>query len=149
MPSFQIAISPSKRAAGRLISRVRRSLQRALMEEGERSGVNQSKIAIAIGVHRSVISRELNGRQDITLGRLAELAWAMGREIELSLPIAEQMDGANTPKIVPGALLSPKSAAFIKILNYEGASTVHTGNVKTSSTRISTHQMKQISSVAA
>jgi transcriptional regulator with XRE-family HTH domain len=102
--SFQIAITPSRRAAGRFISRVRRSLQRALVEEGERNGINQSKIADAIGVHRSVISRELNGRQDITLGRLAELAWAMGREIDFSLPVAEQMEGANTPVVVPGAL---------------------------------------------
>jgi transcriptional regulator with XRE-family HTH domain len=105
MTSFQIGISPSRRAAGRFISRVRRSLQRALVEEGERNGINQSKIADAIGVHRSVISRELNGRQDITLGRLAELAWAMGREIDFSLPIAEQPAGANTPVVVPGALM--------------------------------------------
>jgi transcriptional regulator with XRE-family HTH domain len=84
------------------------------MEEGERNGINQSKIADAIGVHRSVISRELNGRQDITLGRLAELAWAMGREIDFSLPLAEQTDGSNTPAIVPGALMGCPSAVTKK-----------------------------------
>lgn len=118
MTSFQIGISPSRRAAGRFISRVRRKLQRALVEEGERSGVNQSKIADAIGVHRSVISRELNGRQDITLGRLAELAWAMGREIEFSLPIAAQKEGANTPEIIPGAVAVMASVTTMKI--YQG-----------------------------
>jgi hypothetical protein len=45
MTSFQIAIKPSRRAAGRFVSRVRTALQRALVEEGERSGINQSKIS--------------------------------------------------------------------------------------------------------
>jgi predicted XRE-type DNA-binding protein len=144
MTSFQIGISPSRRAAGRFISRVRRSLQRALMEEGERSGINQSKIADAIGVHRSVISRELNGRQDITLGRLAELAWAMGREIELSLPIAEQTEGANTPAIVPGALMGITSSAIMKISNFDGIV-----NQARFNGNVTSHHTTQINMVAA
>jgi transcriptional regulator with XRE-family HTH domain len=105
MKSFQIGLSPSRRAAGRFVSRVRRALQRAVVEEGERNGLNQSKIADAIGVHRSVISRELNGRQDITLGRIAELAWAMGREIEFDLVKVEQEIGVNVPITRSSALL--------------------------------------------
>jgi len=95
MTSFQIAISPSKRAAGRFISRVRRTLQRALMEEAHVNGINQSQIAKAISVHRSVVSRELNGRQDITLGRVAELAWALGRDIEFNLVVPRVPLGTN------------------------------------------------------
>ncbi|WP_193749075.1 helix-turn-helix domain-containing protein [Sphingopyxis sp. C-1] len=104
MTSFQIAISPSKRAAGRFISKVRRALQRALVEEQAASGINQSAVAKAIGVHRSVISRELNGRQDITLGRVAELAWSMGREIDFQLVKPEREAGLNAPLVKPGAL---------------------------------------------
>lgn len=104
MTSFQIAISPSRRAAARFIARVRRALQTAVVEEGERSGVNQSEIARSIGVHRSVISRELNGRQDITLGRIAELAWAMGREIEFELVEPKVADGANVAPVRAAAL---------------------------------------------
>ncbi len=104
MTSFQIAISPSKRAAGRFISKVRRALQQALVEEQAISGINQSAVAEAIGVHRSVVSRELNGRQDITLGRLAELAWAMGRGIDFQLvPMGSEV-GINAPLTKPGAL---------------------------------------------
>jgi plasmid maintenance system antidote protein VapI len=110
MTSFQIGISPSRRAAGRFISRVRRALQRAVVEEGERTGLNQSKIAEAIGVHRSVISRELNGRQDITLGRIAELAWAMGREIEFSIVVPEEVQGSNVNRLYPGALRAAQPA---------------------------------------
>ena len=90
MPSFQITISPSKRAAGRFVYRVRRALQKALAEEQEKRGLNQSAVARAIGVHRSVINRELRGRKDITLGRVAELAWALGRRAVLELPEERQ-----------------------------------------------------------
>lgn len=148
MTSFQIGISPSRRAAGRFISRVRRSLQRALMEEGERNGINQSKIADAIGVHRSVISRELNGRQDITLGRLAELAWAMGREIDFSLPVAEQAKGANIPETVPGALMDCAQSTTVKFLSYD-ETPVRTEISKSSIGDMTTRQSNQIELVAA
>lgn len=104
MTSFQIAVSPSRRAAGRFVSRVRRALQRALVEEGEHNGITQSEIARSIDVHRSVISRELNGRQDITLGRVAELAWALGRDIEFELVERETPEGSNVAVVPPGAL---------------------------------------------
>jgi transcriptional regulator with XRE-family HTH domain len=86
MTSFQITLSPSKRAAARFVNNVRRKLQQALAEESQKSGLTQTDIANTIGVHRSVINRELRGRKDITLGRVAELASAMGRKAELELP---------------------------------------------------------------
>ena len=84
--SFQITLSPSKRAAARFVNDVRRKLQKALAEESEKHGLTQTDIAKNIGVHRSVINRELRGRKDITLGRVAELASAMGRKAQLELP---------------------------------------------------------------
>ena len=97
MSSFQIAIKPSRRAAGRFVSHVRRALQAALADEQQKRGLTQSDLARSIDVHRSVISRELNGRQDITLGRVAELAWAMGRKINFDLEKAEPAPGDNKP----------------------------------------------------
>jgi transcriptional regulator with XRE-family HTH domain len=117
MTSFQIGLSPSRRAAGRFVSRVRRALQRAVVEEGERNGLNQSKIADAIGVHRSVISRELNGRQDITLGRIAELAWAMGREIEFDLVKVVPEVGSNATPVVSAVILSSDFVTFEQDVN--------------------------------
>jgi plasmid maintenance system antidote protein VapI len=104
MTSFRIGISPNRRAAARFVARVRRVLQRALVEERERTGINQSKIAQSLDVHRSVISRELNGLQDITLGRVAELAWAMGREIDFDLVVPATIAGSNQPVRTAGAL---------------------------------------------
>lgn len=73
--SFRISLTPSRRAAARFVAKVRRELQKTLTE----SGMTQSDIARDIGVHRSVVNRELRGYADITLGRVAELAHAMGR----------------------------------------------------------------------
>lgn len=101
--SFQISINPSRRAAGRYISKVRRALQRAVVEEREKKGMTQSDIARAINVHRSVISRELNGRSDITLGRVGEIAWALGRDISFDLVEREELAGENFPQIAAGA----------------------------------------------
>lgn len=90
MSSFRTTISPSKRASARFIGRVRRALQQALIEEGKKRGLTQSDIARELGVHRSVINRELRGEKDITLGRVGEFARALGRRVEFSLqPISE------------------------------------------------------------
>jgi hypothetical protein len=99
--SFQISITPNRRAAGRYVTRVRRSLQKALAEENKKRGLTQSDIARAIGVHRSVINRELSGRADITLGRVAELAWAMGRTPTFDLPERVRTGGANIRAVQP------------------------------------------------
>jgi len=80
MPSYRITVSPSKRAAGRFVYGVRRAIQKAFAEEQSKRGLTQTAIARALGIHRSVINRELRGKKDITLGRVAELAWAMGRK---------------------------------------------------------------------
>lgn len=97
MPSFQISISPSRRAAARFVAGVRRKLQRALTEENAKSKLKQSDLARSIGVHRSVINRELRGFRDITLGRVAELAFAMGRTPTFELVEEVLTAGSNAP----------------------------------------------------
>jgi transcriptional regulator with XRE-family HTH domain len=96
MPSFRGSLTPTRREAARFVTGVRRSLQKALAEESEKRGLSQSDIAREIGVHRSVINRELQGYQDITLGRVAELACALGRKPTFDLPPRNtRTDGRN------------------------------------------------------
>jgi DNA-binding CsgD family transcriptional regulator len=95
MPSFQITLTPNRRAAARFIGQVRRALQKAYIEEQTARGLSQSEIARALKVHRSVINRELKGLRDISVGRVAELSWAMGRKPLLSLTQSPQPVGAN------------------------------------------------------
>jgi len=95
MTSFRITLTPNKRAAGRFIALVRRALQRALAEEKQKEGLTQSEIARKIGVHRSVVNRQLRGNEDMTLGRIAELAWAMNRKAIIQLVEQAQDRGVN------------------------------------------------------
>lgn len=110
MTLFRISITPPRRAAARFIARVRRSIQKAYIEEQRSKKITQSDIARSIGVHRSVINRELRGRKDITLGRVAELAWALGREISFDLQKPANRQGANTPPIQPGAYFQQRQS---------------------------------------
>lgn len=85
MSSYQISVSPTRRAAARFIEHVRRSILHALAEESSKRGITQSDIAREIGIHRSVINRELRGYKDISVGRVAEIAQALGRDPFLEL----------------------------------------------------------------
>ena len=93
--SFRISISPKDRTAGRFVSRVRRSIQKALAEEAQKRGITQSDLARAIGVNRSVISREIRGHKDLSLSRVAELAWALGRRPVFTMEEPSVKQGSN------------------------------------------------------
>lgn len=101
MPSYQIAIEPHRRAAARFVVHVRRALQKAFVEEQKARGLSQAEIARLLNVNRSVINRELKGFKDITLGRVAELAWAMGRKAAFSVELPVPSVGTNVPETLP------------------------------------------------
>jgi plasmid maintenance system antidote protein VapI len=89
MTSFQLSVPANRKAASRFIDRVHRKLQKAFASKPH---ITQTQIAASLGVHRSVINRQLRGHQDMTVGRIGELAWALGLEAELVLlePPADQ-----------------------------------------------------------
>lgn len=95
--SFQITLKPNRRAAARFIGDVRRAILKAYAEEKKASGLSQTDIARALDVHRSVINRELRGVKDMTLGRVAELAWACKRKPRLMFEPIAQSQGTNMP----------------------------------------------------
>jgi transcriptional regulator with XRE-family HTH domain len=112
--SLQITITPSKRAAGRFVSKVRRAIQKALAEEQIENGTTQSDIARAIGVNRSVISREVRGHKDLTLSRVGEIAQALGRTADFSLPKRVVREGQNIsePKVSTDSSNGPSTTAI-------------------------------------
>lgn len=101
MASFQITLTPKRRAATRFIVGVRRSLQRAFADQRTEDGLTQSDLARRLDVHRSVITKELRGQKDISLGRVAELSWALGREphFELRMPVTTPSQNNFSPSI--------------------------------------------------
>jgi transcriptional regulator with XRE-family HTH domain len=86
---------------------MRRELQKALAEEAQKRGLTQSDLALAIGVNRSVISRELRGHKDLSLSRVAELALALGRR-----PVFELVE---TVPAQAAASLEPEDASALKV----------------------------------
>lgn len=79
MASFQISLSPTKRAAGRFISLVRREIQKAFAEEQAARGLTQSAIAAELNVNRSVIHRQIVGYENMSIGRVGQIASILGR----------------------------------------------------------------------
>ena len=119
MTSFRITISPTRRAAARFVAHVRRSLQQALVEEGHRRGLTQSDIARELNVHRSVINRELRGEKDITLGRVAEIAFVLGRKPTFALPERQTKEGTNIPTFMPMAVTTVSTSATVSSPAYK------------------------------
>jgi hypothetical protein len=101
--------SPPRLPIPRFVGSVRRALQKAFVEEQKKRGLNQSFIARLLNVHRSVINRELKGLKDMTLGRVAELAWAMGRRPRFVLDDVVQDSSSNYQATVPPAQPLPAS----------------------------------------
>lgn len=92
--SFRISLTPHRRVAARFVEDVRRRLQKAYADA---PGIKQTDIANALGVHRSVINRQLRGYKDMTLGRVAELSWCLGYEPAFSLEPLRVDQTCNTP----------------------------------------------------
>src|SRR6266481_7263280 len=80
MTFFRFDIDTRSRLAGRFIGRVRRELLKAIKEE-KRDGLTQQELARRLETRRSDINRQLSGEAEITLRSLADLAWALDREV--------------------------------------------------------------------
>ena len=94
MTFFRFEINARSRTAGRFMGRVRRELLRAVTEE-KRAGLTQQELARRLQSRRSNINRQLSGEAEITLRSLADLAWALDREITFELRRPDDAAGQN------------------------------------------------------
>lgn len=85
MISYLFDIGERGRKVARFVGHVRAELQKALAAEKKSRKLTQQQIATAIGTNRSVINREIMGYENLTVRRVAELAWALGWEIDFKL----------------------------------------------------------------
>ena len=93
--SFQLSVTPHRRAAARFVAEVHRKLSMALADAPD---VTQTEIAGILDVHRSVVNRQLRGQADMTLSRVAEIACILGYDSEFVLSKSAQSSvGTNTP----------------------------------------------------
>jgi transcriptional regulator with XRE-family HTH domain len=95
MTSFRLKIDPKERYVSRFFGQVERAFQSAFVEAKKDRKLTQQKIAELLGVDRSVINRRLLRRENMTERTLAEMAWAMGYEIDLKLLNKSDVDTFN------------------------------------------------------
>ena len=110
MTSFRLSVTPHRRAAARFIDNVHRRLLKAYADSPD---VTQTAIANTLGVHRSVINRQMRGRKDMSLGRVAELAHLLGYEAEFELTKPTHPAGSNAPQENAGIMPFNQTQAFI------------------------------------
>ena len=79
--SYRLKVDPKSRKAARFISRLQKAIQGALIA----SGKTQQEIATILEVDRSVVNRRLKGNANLTARSIAELAYALDKEIEFRL----------------------------------------------------------------
>jgi Crp-like helix-turn-helix domain len=99
--SYQFDIGEKGRRVARFLGKVRRELQGALDHEKSVRKLTQQQIASMLGVNRSVINRQLLGGENLTLRRVAELAWALGWEIVFELRKPAVAHGQNHFSVEP------------------------------------------------
>lgn len=76
--SYSLKISPKEKATGRFKSRVNRKLLNAALAAKKEHGLTQGQIAASMGVDKSILSRILNGKGNLTLKTIGEISWAVG-----------------------------------------------------------------------
>jgi ribosome-binding protein aMBF1 (putative translation factor) len=114
MTFFRFDIGARSRTAARLMGRVRRELLKAVIEE-RRAGLTQQELARRLETRRSIINRQLSGEAEITLRGLADLAWALDREITVELRRPDEPAGQNiapatsTIGYQPVRIIAPKT----------------------------------------
>ena len=102
MMSSKNTLSPPDLKAARLIGEVREQLQLAYLEELADRRLKKSDIARLLNIHRSVISRLLNGKAALDLKSIAYLSWAFKRDVQFSLPRRKVRSGkSNRPVYAP------------------------------------------------
>ncbi len=86
MSSFRFRTNPKRKQFTRFIARLYEKLEDAYWEEHDLRGLNKSKISEELEVNKGLVSRWFHGTSNITLETLSNLAYAMGRDVDISLP---------------------------------------------------------------
>jgi transcriptional regulator with XRE-family HTH domain len=91
---FRFDIGSRSRNAGRLIGGVRRELLAALTD-AKKGGLTQEELARRLDLRRPDVNRQFSGEAELSLRSLADLAWALDRDITIELRRRDQAPGQN------------------------------------------------------
>lgn len=80
MSSFELEIDEKSQVGSQFMAKVAYEIRRALIEEKKSRKITQQAIAEKIGSSRAVINRQVQGLENLSARRVAELLWAIGWE---------------------------------------------------------------------
>ena len=92
MTSFRFKRTPRRKQYMRFITRIHELLEDAYWEENQKSKLNKTTIAAALGVHKSYITRLLNGSSNMTFETFSNLAHELNRDISIDLVRRDNVD---------------------------------------------------------
>lgn len=95
MTSASARVDKRRRTYVRLIGEIHHALNQALSEEKAKRKLNKTEIGKILGVGRSAISKKFDGRHNLTLETLADLAYALDRPVKVTLPERIGVAGTN------------------------------------------------------
>ena len=85
MPSSRAKPSLRRQVYLALSSKIESQLRDLFTARAEDDGLTQSAVADKLGINRSVVSRRLNGRTNMTVETIAEMVWAGGGCIDVKI----------------------------------------------------------------
>lgn len=80
MASYELEIDEKSHIGSMFMARVANEIRRAAAIEKASRKITQQAIAEKIGTSRAVVNREMQGLENLTARRTAELLWALGWE---------------------------------------------------------------------
>jgi transcriptional regulator with XRE-family HTH domain len=83
--SFRFDVGARARSASRLIGNLRSDIIAAVVKHRTSENVSQQRLAETIGISRSDLNSYLSGQKDLTLRSLADIAFALNKEIVVEL----------------------------------------------------------------
>ncbi|WP_354669149.1 helix-turn-helix transcriptional regulator [Rhizobium sp. S163] len=104
--SFRFDVGARARSASRLIGNIRSDIIAAVVRHRTAENVSQQRLAESIGISRADLNSYLSGQKDLTLRSLADIAFALNKEIVVELRDPESGSKGNyfdEPSLVPTA----------------------------------------------
>jgi|AraplaMF_Col_mLB_1032019.scaffolds.fasta_scaffold01067_17 transcriptional regulator with XRE-family HTH domain len=104
--SFRFDVGARARSASRLIGNIRSDIIAAVVRHRTAENVSQQRLAESIGISRADLNSYLSGQKDLTLRSLADIAFALNKEIVVELRDPESGSKGNyfdAPSLAPTA----------------------------------------------
>ncbi|AYG69915.1 MULTISPECIES: helix-turn-helix transcriptional regulator [unclassified Rhizobium] len=131
--SFRFEIGARARAASRFIANVRSDLIAAAVERRSQTGFTQQQLAELVGVSRQELNRYFCGQRELPLRSIADLAWALDKEIHVELrdPAGSTESGCLAQSEIPAetrveAQAAVHSTSFREVISWSSSRAIRT-----------------------